>query len=80
MYNRSRILNVVLVFFYFLYHCLPSDIKSLQKRLRILLGEFNAGNGATRPEIIAITDNLFKRKRMTKKEVKEISEHVSYTP
>ena len=59
---------------------LPSDINSLEKRLKILLGEFNAGNGATRPEIIAITDNLLQRKRMTKKEVKEISEHVSYTP
>ena len=37
---------------------LPSDIKGLQHRLRLLLGEFKAGNRATRNEIIGIVDNL----------------------
>ena len=38
---------------------LPSDIKSLQKELAYLLGEYQAGNtSATRNQIVAIADNL----------------------
>ena len=37
---------------------------SLNKRLNILLAEFQAGNGATRNEIVAIVDNLVKRNKM----------------
>ena len=51
---------------------LPSDIDSLHDRLKVLLAEFNAGNRATRNEIVAIVDNLIKRKQMTKSEGKEI--------
>ena len=43
---------------------LPSDVNSLKKRLNILLAEFQAGNGATRNEIVAIVDNLVKRNKM----------------
>ena len=43
---------------------LPSDVNSLNNRLNILLAEFKAGNGATRNEIVAIVDNLVKRKKM----------------
>ncbi len=59
---------------------LPGDINSLLMKLRLLLAEYNAGNGATRPEIVAITDNLLQRKKLTKVEAKEISNHVSHTP
>ena len=43
---------------------LPSDVNSLKKRLDVLLAEFQAGNGATRNEIVAIVDNLVKRNKM----------------
>ena len=55
---------------------LPSDIKSLQKRLNLLLAEFNAGNRATRNEIVAIVDNLIGRKQLTKEEERSINQHV----
>ena len=43
---------------------LPSDVNSLKKRLDVLLAEFQAGNGATRNEIVAIVDNLVRRNKM----------------
>ena len=53
---------------------LPSDIKSLQTKLCYLLGEFRAGNtAATRNEIVAIADNLLKRKRISSAEYKIIN-------
>lgn len=52
---------------------LPSDIDSLHKKLRLLLGEFNAGNRATENEIIAIVDNLLERKRISRVEAREIN-------
>ena len=45
---------------------LPSDIKSLQHHLRLLLGEFKAGNRATQNKIVSIVDNLLERKKITK--------------
>ena len=57
---------------------LPSDIKSLQNRLNLLLAEFNAGNRATRNEIVAIVDNLIGRKRLSKAEAHNITQHVDY--
>ena len=51
---------------------LPSDIDTLHEKLKLLLAEFNAGNRATRNQIVAIVDNLIKRKQMTKSEGKEI--------
>ena len=52
---------------------LPSDIKSLQHRLRLLLGEFKAGNRATRNEIVSIVDNLLERNKISKTDAKDIS-------
>ena len=46
---------------------LPSDITSLQQKLSHLLGEFQDSNTpATRNEIVAIADNLLKRKHIKK--------------
>ena len=56
---------------------LPSDIKSLQTKLCYLLGEFRAGNtAATRNEIVAIADNLLKRKRISSAEYKIINDFI----
>ncbi len=52
---------------------LPSDIKSLQHRLRLLLGEFKAGNRAT-GIIVGIVDNLLERNRISKIDTKDISD------
>ena len=53
---------------------LPSDINSLQAKLAHLLGEYRAGNtSATRNEIVAIADNLLKRKHISKSEYKRIN-------
>lgn len=53
---------------------LPTDINSLQAKLAYLLGEFRAGNtSATRNEIVAIADNLLKRKHISKAEYKRIN-------
>ena len=53
---------------------LPSDINSLQAKLAYLLGEYRAGNtSATRNEIVAIADNLLKRKHISKAEYKRIN-------
>ena len=56
---------------------LPSDIKSLQTKLCYLLGEFRAGNtSATRNEIVAIADNLLKRKHISSVEYKIINDFI----
>ena len=55
---------------------LPSDINSLADRLNLLLAEFNAGNGATRNEIVAIVDNLLERKKLSRAEAKEINSYL----
>ena len=56
---------------------LPSDIKSLQTKLCYLLGEFRAGNtAATRNEIVAIADNLLKRKHISSAEYKIINDFI----
>ena len=53
---------------------LPSNIKTLQTKLRYLLGEFRAGNSsATRNEIVAIADELLRRKRISRKKYKDIN-------
>ena len=56
---------------------LPTDINSLHQRLNVLLGEFTAGNRATRNEIVAIVDNLVGRKKIKKCEVKEINDYLN---
>ena len=56
---------------------LPSDIQTLQTKLCYLLGEFRAGNtSATRNEIVAIADNLLKRKRISSAEYKIINDFI----
>ena len=56
---------------------LPSDITSLQTKLSYLLGEYRAGNtSATRNEIVAIADNLLKRKHITKAEYRQINDYL----
>ena len=55
---------------------LPSDVKSLKSRLNLLLSEFNAGNRATRNEIVAIVDNLVERRKLTKAEARDINHYV----
>ena len=52
---------------------LPSHIKSLKHDLKLLLGEFRAGNRATRNEIVAIVDNLLERKKISKTEAEDIN-------
>ena len=56
---------------------LPSDIIRLQKELAYLLGEYRAGNtSATRSQIVAIADNLLKRKHITKAEYRKINNYI----
>ena len=54
---------------------LPTDINSLQVKLSYLLGEFQAGNksSATRNEIVAIADNLLRRKSISRAEYRKIN-------
>ena len=57
---------------------LPSDISSLQQKLSYLLAEYRAGNtSATRNEIVAIADNLLKRKHITKAEYRKINDYIA---
>ena len=57
---------------------LPSDIILLQQQLAYLLAEYRAGNtSATRNEIVAIADNLLKRKHITKAEYRKINNYIA---
>ena len=56
---------------------LPSDIISLKQELVYLLGEYRAGNtSATRNQIVAIADNLLKRKHISKLEYRTINDFI----
>ena len=55
---------------------LPTNINSLRDRLNLLLAEFNAGNRATRNEIVAIVDNLVDRNKLQKAAAKEINHYL----
>ena len=56
---------------------LPSDIISLKQKLVYLLGEYRAGNtSATRNQIVAIADNLLKRKHISKLEYRRINDYI----
>ena len=56
---------------------LPSDINSLEEKLNLLLGEFNAGNRAeTRNEIVAIVDYLLQKRIISKSEAKGINDYL----
>ena len=53
---------------------LSSNINTLQTKLSYLLGEFRAGNrSATRNEIVAIADELLRRKRISRTEYIDIN-------
>ena len=53
---------------------LPGDIKGLQNRLTYLLAEYRAGNNkSTRNEIVPILDELLRRRRISRKEYKDIN-------
>ena len=58
---------------------LPSDITSLQTKLSHLFSEFQAINTpATRNEIAAIAENLYKRKHITKAEYMMVNDYISH--
>ena len=56
---------------------LPGDIKGLQTKLGYLLGEYRAGNKlATRNQIVAIADELLRRKHLSRNEYREINNFI----
>ena len=56
---------------------LPGDISGLLQRLQLVCGERAAGNiEATTPEIIAILDELLRRKHITKSEYNAVSKRL----
>ena len=56
---------------------LPADINSLQAKLCYLLGEYRAGNtSATQNEIVAIADNLLRRRKISRAEYKKINNYI----
>ena len=59
-------------------HFLPGDIKTLEDRLGVLLGEYRAGNRtSTRNEIVPIADELLRRKAISRKEYRDINTFLS---
>ena len=56
---------------------LPGDINGLQIKLDYLLAEYHAGNtSATRGEIVAITDELLRRKVISKAKYNSINTYI----
>ena len=56
---------------------LPADIKGLHTKLAYLLGEFQAGNtSATRNEIVAISDELLRRKNISQSKYRRINDFI----
>ena len=56
---------------------LPGDIKGLQLKLDYLLAEYHAGNtSATRNQIVAITDELLRRKHLTQEKYNNINSYI----
>ena len=57
---------------------LPGDIKGLNTKLNLLLGEYRAGNkSSTRNEIVSILDELRRRKRISHKDYRDITEFIA---
>ena len=54
---------------------LPSDIKGLETKMNYLLAEYRAGNRSslTRNQIVPILDELLRRKRISRKEYRDIN-------
>ena len=60
--------------FKFAIQFLPGDISGLQTKLTYLLAEYQAGNTfATRNQIVAIADELLRRKHISQEEYHNIS-------
>ena len=59
---------------YGLVQFLPGDIKELETKLNYLIGEYRACNRlSTRNEILSILDALLRRRKITRKEYKDIN-------
>ena len=57
---------------------LPGDIKGLTSKLNLLLAEYRAGNkSSTRNQIVSILDELQRRKRISKKEYRDINTFIA---
>ena len=53
---------------------LPGDIKGLETKLNYLIEEYRAGNRlSTRNEIVSILDELLRRRKISRKEYKDIN-------
>ena len=60
--------------FKFAVQFLPGDIKGLQTKLTYLLAEYRAGNTfATRNQIVAIADELLRRRHLSQDQYRNIS-------
>ena len=60
--------------FKFAIQFLPGDIKGLQTKLTYLLAEYRAGNTfATRNQIVAIADELFRRENLSSEQYHNIN-------
>ena len=56
---------------------LPGDVKGLQTKLHYLLAEYRAGNTtATRNQIVSITDELLRRKKLSRIEYNHINDFI----
>ena len=58
---------------------LPGDIKGLVTKLELLLSEFHAGNTTTRNEIVAILDELKRRKKISPERYQSINSYLGAT-
>ena len=57
---------------------LPGDIKGLHTKLHLLLAEYRAGNkSSTRNQIVSILDELQRRKRLSKKDYRDINTFIT---
>ncbi len=56
---------------------LPGDKKGLQTKFAYLLGEFRAGNtSATRNQIVAVSDELLRRKVISRSEYQKVNDYI----
>ena len=56
---------------------LPGDKKGLQTKFAYLLGEFRAGNtSATRNQIVAVSDELLRRKVISRSEYQTVNDYI----
>ena len=66
--------------FKFAIQFLPGDIKGLQTKLGYLLAEYQAGNTfATRNQIIAVADELFRRGHLSSERYRNINSIIQHT-